>query len=186
MSLWWVADRAGSRRRWPPPGLARALRWSTGTVVLVATSRRLVLKVLRGTGTRKPSTVRALVSSSRSGPRQWALLFRNRQSMSHALDAEMFKWVADVLVAEAGVQPMLHRLCVAPILENGSIQGVITESKSGREAILARRVIDATGDADIATRAGAGPPAIWHRRGDATDCAPGRPCPMVLRRWRHH
>ena len=70
--------------------------------------------------------------------------------MSHALDAEMFKCVADVLVAEAGVQPMLHRLCVAPILENGSIQGVITESKSGREAILARRVIDATGDADIA------------------------------------
>jgi ribulose 1,5-bisphosphate synthetase/thiazole synthase len=77
------------------------------------------------------------------------------QSISHALDAEMFKYVADVLVEEAGVQPMLHRLCVAPILENGVIQGVITESKAGREAILARRVIDATGDADIAARAGA-------------------------------
>jgi len=77
------------------------------------------------------------------------------QSLSHALDAEMFKWVADVLVQEAGVTPLLHRLCVAPILENGAIQGVITESKAGREAILAQRVIDATGDADIATRAGA-------------------------------
>src|SRR6202453_1836153 len=77
------------------------------------------------------------------------------QSLSHALDAEMFKYVADVLVTEAGVQPMLHRLCVAPIIENGLIQGVITESKSGREAILAKRVIDATGDADIAARAGA-------------------------------
>jgi ribulose 1,5-bisphosphate synthetase/thiazole synthase len=77
------------------------------------------------------------------------------QSLSHALDAEMFKYVADVLVAEAGVQPMLHRLCVAPIMENGIIQGVITESKSGREAILAKRVIDATGDADVAARAGA-------------------------------
>ena len=77
------------------------------------------------------------------------------QSLSHALDAEMFKYVADVLVAEAGVQPMLHRLCVAPIIENGLIQGVITESKSGREAILAKRVIDATGDADVAARAGA-------------------------------
>ena len=31
------------------------------------------------------------------------------QSISHALDAEMFKYVADVLVQEAGVQPMLHR-----------------------------------------------------------------------------
>ena len=77
------------------------------------------------------------------------------QSLSHALDAEMFKWVADVLVQEAGIQPLLHRLCVAPILEHGAITGVITESKAGREAILAKRVIDATGDADIATRAGA-------------------------------
>jgi ribulose 1,5-bisphosphate synthetase/thiazole synthase len=77
------------------------------------------------------------------------------QSLSHALDAEMFKWVADVLVQEAGVTPMLHRLCVAPIMENGAIRGVITESKAGREAVLAKRVIDATGDADIATRAGA-------------------------------
>jgi ribulose 1,5-bisphosphate synthetase/thiazole synthase len=77
------------------------------------------------------------------------------QSLSHALDAEMFKWVADVLVEEAGVTPLLHRLCVAPILDKGVIRGVITESKAGREAILAKRVIDATGDADIAFRAGA-------------------------------
>ena len=77
------------------------------------------------------------------------------QSDSHALDAEMFKYVADVLVEEAGIAPFLHRLCVAPILENGLIRGVITESKSGREALLAERVIDATGDADVASRAGA-------------------------------
>jgi ribulose 1,5-bisphosphate synthetase/thiazole synthase len=77
------------------------------------------------------------------------------QSLSHALDAEMFKYVADVLVQEAGITPLLHRLCVAPILEGRALKGVITESKSGREAILAKRVIDATGDADIAARAGA-------------------------------
>src|SRR5579859_2848171 len=74
------------------------------------------------------------------------------QSLSHALDAEMFKYVADVLVQEAGITPMLHRLCVAPILEGRVLKGVITESKSGREAILAKRVIDATGDADVAAR----------------------------------
>jgi ribulose 1,5-bisphosphate synthetase/thiazole synthase len=77
------------------------------------------------------------------------------QSLSHALDAEMFKYVADVLVQEAGVNPMLHRSFVAPIIEAGTIRGIITESKAGREAILARRVIDGTGDADVATRAGA-------------------------------
>ena len=53
------------------------------------------------------------------------------------------------------IRPMLHRLCVAPIVEDGVVRGVITESKSGREAILARRVVDATGDADVAARAGA-------------------------------
>jgi hypothetical protein len=77
------------------------------------------------------------------------------QSRSHALDAEMFKYVADVLVQEAGIEPMLHRSFVAPIVEAGEIRGIITESKAGREAILARRVIDGTGDADVATRAGA-------------------------------
>jgi FAD dependent oxidoreductase len=77
------------------------------------------------------------------------------QSTSYALDGEMFKYVADVMVREAGIEPMLHRLFVAPIVEDGAIRGVITESKSGREAILAERVIDATGDADVAMRAGA-------------------------------
>ena len=77
------------------------------------------------------------------------------QSDSHAIDGEAFKYVADVLVEEAGVIPMLHRLVVAPIMEGDTIKGVIVESKSGREAILANRIIDATGDADIAHRAGA-------------------------------
>ncbi|MBK8631531.1 MAG: FAD-dependent oxidoreductase [Sphingomonadales bacterium] len=77
------------------------------------------------------------------------------QSISHSLDAEGFKVVADTLVEDAGVIPMLHRLFVAPIMEGNTIKGVIVESKAGREAILAKRVIDATGDADIAHRAGA-------------------------------
>jgi hypothetical protein len=77
------------------------------------------------------------------------------QSTSHALDAEMFKHVADVLVEEAAIHPMLHRLCVAPIMQGAAIRGVIVESKNGREAILAKRVIDATGDADVAARCGA-------------------------------
>lgn len=77
------------------------------------------------------------------------------QSISHSLDAEAFKVVADTLVEEAGVIPMLHRMFVAPIMAGDTIVGVIVESKAGREAILAKRVIDATGDADIAYRCGA-------------------------------
>jgi ribulose 1,5-bisphosphate synthetase/thiazole synthase len=77
------------------------------------------------------------------------------QSLSHEIDAEAFKIVADRLVEEAGVRPMLHRLFVAPVMDGDTVAGVVAESKAGREAILARRVIDATGDADVAERAGA-------------------------------
>ena len=44
---------------------------------------------------------------------------------------------------------------VAPLMDGDTIIGIVVESKAGREAILAQRVIDATGDADVAHRAGA-------------------------------
>ncbi|MDQ2094875.1 FAD-dependent oxidoreductase [Rhodalgimonas zhirmunskyi] len=77
------------------------------------------------------------------------------QSLSYELDSEGFKLVADTLAEEAGVHVMMHRQFVAPIMEGARIRGVIVESKAGREAILGRMVIDATGDADVAHRAGA-------------------------------
>ena len=77
------------------------------------------------------------------------------QSTSEGLDGEMFKYVADNLVKESGMQALLHCLVVAPIMEGKTITGVIVESKEGRGAVLAKRVIDASGDADIATRCGA-------------------------------
>ncbi len=77
------------------------------------------------------------------------------QSNSQALDVELFKFVADRLVLDAGITPLLHCTAVGAIVEDGKIRGIITESKSGRKAILAQRVIDCTGDADIAALAGA-------------------------------
>ncbi len=71
------------------------------------------------------------------------------------LDTEVFKYIADVMLEEAGVVPLLHCMIVDVIMEGNLVKGVITESKSGRQAILAKRIIDATGDADIAFRAGA-------------------------------
>jgi hypothetical protein len=77
------------------------------------------------------------------------------QSLSYELDSEGFKLVADALVEEAGIRPMLHRSFAAPVMDGDAVIGIITESKAGREAILAKQVIDATGDADVAHRAGA-------------------------------
>jgi hypothetical protein len=70
------------------------------------------------------------------------------------LDTEVFKHIADEMIQEVGVVPLLHTQVVDAILDGDTIRGVVTKSKSGRGAILARRVIDATGDADVAARAG--------------------------------
>ena len=71
------------------------------------------------------------------------------------IDTEVFKYIADQVVQEAGITPLLHCPTVDVILEGNAVKGVVTESKSGRQAILAKRVIDATGDADLAFRSGA-------------------------------
>ncbi|HMF44674.1 MAG TPA: FAD-dependent oxidoreductase [Polyangia bacterium] len=77
------------------------------------------------------------------------------QSKSEAINADMFKVVADRLVAESGVTPLLHAVAIDTVMEGDALRGVIVHSKSGRGAILARRVIDASGDADVAHYAGA-------------------------------
>lgn len=76
------------------------------------------------------------------------------QSKSEAINGELFKVVADQWVTESGVRPLLHSLVVDVIREGNTIRGVIIESKSGRHAIVAKRTIDATGDADLIFRAG--------------------------------
>jgi len=82
-------------------------------------------------------------------------LMLNGKPTYEILDTEMFKHLADKLVQDAGIRPILHCSAVDAIMDGITIKGVITESKSGRQAILAKRVIDATGDADIAYYAGA-------------------------------
>ena len=77
------------------------------------------------------------------------------QARSEVLDAEMFKYVADQMIQAAGVEPLLHSTAVDAVMDGNTIKGIIIESKSGRQAILAKRVVDATGDADIAYLAGA-------------------------------
>ncbi|MEA5011250.1 MAG: FAD-dependent oxidoreductase [Angelakisella sp.] len=71
------------------------------------------------------------------------------QSDSQALDAEMFKYVCDQMLVKSGVRLLLDIYVVDVIKEDNKISGVITESKSGRQAILAERVIDCTGDGDV-------------------------------------
>ncbi|MFO7731056.1 MAG: FAD-dependent oxidoreductase [Spirochaetia bacterium] len=59
------------------------------------------------------------------------------------------------MLEEAGAEVQLYTLAADVIKEENQVRGIITESKSGREAIYAKIVIDATGDGDVAYKAGA-------------------------------
>jgi len=61
----------------------------------------------------------------------------------------------DDALAECSADLWLDTLACTPILQGDAVAGVEVENKSGRIAIGARYVIDASGDADIAYRAGA-------------------------------
>jgi hypothetical protein len=87
--------------------------------------------------------------------KEMGITHQEPQSKSEAINADGFKYVADALVEESGAIPLMHCLVVDVIMEGDTIVGVITESKSGRQAILAKRVIDGSGDADIAHFSGA-------------------------------
>ena len=70
-------------------------------------------------------------------------------------DPETAKVASLNLIRKEGVKLRLHSWVAAPMLDGFHVTGVIVESKSGRQAIAADVVIDATGDGDIAARAGA-------------------------------
>jgi hypothetical protein len=71
------------------------------------------------------------------------------------IDPEGTKRLAWEIMEESGVKVLMYVMCVDTIVEDGRIKGVIIESKKGREAILAKCVVDCTGDGDVAYRAGA-------------------------------
>ena len=70
-------------------------------------------------------------------------------------DPESFKRVALAKLRSAGVRFLFYTWTVDAIVEAGRVKGVIIENKSGRQAVLADVSIDASGDGDVAVRAGA-------------------------------
>jgi hypothetical protein len=72
------------------------------------------------------------------------------------IDPERLKLISQEMLLEAGVRLVFHGWAALPIVEDGRVQGVLFESKGGRQALMAKVVVDATGDGDIFARAGAG------------------------------
>lgn len=72
-----------------------------------------------------------------------------------SFDPELWKHVSEDLVLESGSDLLYHSLVVATLRAGDAVRGVVIETKSGRFAVLAKVVVDCTGDGDVAARAGA-------------------------------
>ena len=71
-----------------------------------------------------------------------------------AVDPEQVKFAWDELLSEAGVSILHHVYGCRCAVEDGAAVGVIAETRAGRQAIRAGRVIDATGDGIVAAQSG--------------------------------
>ena len=80
------------------------------------------------------------------------------------IDPERLKTVLLNMLHDAGVIIRLYTFACGALKDGNRVSGVVLESKSGREAVLSKVVIDATGDGDIAAKAG-----VPYRKGRETD-----------------
>jgi hypothetical protein len=79
----------------------------------------------------------------------------NAQLLNHYFrDSEVISYVWLKMMEESGVQFMGNTFASDPIMEGNTVKGLLIENKSGTQAIMAQVVIDTTGDADVAARAG--------------------------------
>ena len=71
------------------------------------------------------------------------------------VDPELLKCILNDMVEEAGVKLYLHSWGTRAIVNYGKIEGIMFESKSGRQAVLGKVIIDGTGDGDLLPSSGA-------------------------------
>ncbi len=88
---------------------------------------------------------------SRKGFHKWGTAYGG----GGTYDIEAAKVSLDELVVSSGAIPYFFTQFANVIREGNRITGVIVESKEGRQVILAKQVIDSTGDGDVSVRAGA-------------------------------
>ena len=86
---------------------------------------------------------------------------KNHMSLT-IIDSEEVKRTSLEIMEESGVDVLMYSFCADVVKEGDAVRGIVVESKAGREAILAKTVIDCTGDGDVAFRSG-----VECRKGDA-------------------
>lgn len=87
--------------------------------------------------------------------RQKLLDGRGPEVEDTVIDTEMLKIAYVQMLEESGAEMLLNTVVSDAICKDGKVEGVIIESKAGREAAFTDIVIDCSGDGDVAAKAGA-------------------------------
>lgn len=85
----------------------------------------------------------------------WALTPSEDTGYTVPFDPEGFKGAALELLDDAGVDFLLHAFASGVVEGDDGPEGVVFETKSGPQVILADAIVDCTGDGDVAAAAGA-------------------------------
>lgn len=75
-------------------------------------------------------------------------------SYSFTIDTEKYKYMTLKMVKESGAHILFHTYFTDVIMEGNKIVGIIIENKSGRQAVFGKVIVDASGDGDVAYKAG--------------------------------
>ena len=84
------------------------------------------------------------------------------QHWQPTVDPEAAKYLMDTMIAETGVEMFFHSWGFDAIQDGDRTLGIVFQSKQGMQAILAKQVVDCTGDGDIFFAAGCGYHQITH------------------------
>lgn len=77
----------------------------------------------------------------------------NNRSWVLSSDPEIMKLTADELLLKYQVKTLLHTWMSDVIIEDNTLKGVLVENVDGRKAIMAKAVVDCTGNGDVIARA---------------------------------
>jgi ribulose 1,5-bisphosphate synthetase/thiazole synthase len=125
-------------------------QWTGGLVLLVISSHAKengqLVKVLRGVGDELLERLTKI---------EGAIVNQAPGKFNPTTDPEATKFMMDEMVREAGVKVLLHCWVADVVMDGPVIRGVVFESKAGRQSLLAKVIVDATGDGDVFAAAGA-------------------------------
>ncbi|MBI5396556.1 MAG: FAD-dependent oxidoreductase [Verrucomicrobia bacterium] len=124
--------------------------WTGGIVLVVisthATENGQMTQVVRGVGGEL---------LDRHAKFDHAIVNRGETKFNPTTDPEATMFLMDEMIRESGAKTLFHCWATDVIMDGGAVRGVVFESKAGRQAILAKVVVDTTGDGDIFAAAGA-------------------------------